>query len=359
MSFQEIDGNPDYRQRLAGSIKSCRFYESRSAAIEMLNAARISIPYQVAQALHRQPEILAVIPADSKPIPLRGGGETDNFKYYRSNEFYLGLSEELHDLGGVGLAVGADQGLDFYNMANLDEVYNIDIDPNTHLITRTYLEAGTRLHKLLGRYPTTDELINLYRPDHWDVTYDMLSAPSNGHTFSKSELYWVYNYYDAASGHNLNHTRDYLKAKRKHYGKDSWIGTDEALKHTIEGYEQGKIHIYTGDICGGLIYSIANHTRNQDQQVTLIYASNAPIESSESIQRFRNLPLSSSAIVVSSANPNPEFQIEAIQNPDGFKGLLRWSMLVFSPLEFDDWPDASDDEVKSIQISQGSYRLTK
>ena len=360
MGNRELDGSLSYRHDLARQLlllRSCNI--GRKVCHDVLADAKKTVPYQVAQILHRNPDALAIPLGEQAPLFEENGIENKSFGYYQSNEVYQGLATELHGLGGVGLSVGSDQGLDFYTMASLSEVYNVDIDPYTHIVTSLYLEAGARLHKLLGRYPTVDEYIALFQNENWSVTFSMLSASSSRYTFPKRKLDWMQDYYYV--GNHLDSMSQYLKVKKEFYGRDSWIGTDNALRHTIEGYEHGKIHVNRGDITGGILLAIARRIRQQGQRVSLIYISNAPVGDRQSISIFRKLPIDESTRIVFSSRVHGNNYDDAIgvPIPKSFIGILDWAIGVFSPTELDEWPNIHDFRHKREMISPGCYRFTK
>ena len=132
----------NYRSSFAQSLVLLREDGQRTRAKKILDQTRPTMLYKVAEKLYRKPNIFQTSSNE-------GYGEDQNINgtekvgewwgYYLSNEYYTGLAKEVRGLGGVGLAVGSDQGLDFFNMANLNEMYCIDIDPKTHIVTQGYL----------------------------------------------------------------------------------------------------------------------------------------------------------------------------------------------------------------------------
>jgi hypothetical protein len=128
-----IEGCRQYRLNLAQSLTRLRENGQKKEARRRLKQTQRTPVYQVARQVSRQPDIFQIPPDEGyREYPELNGRETMPFEYYTSNEYYGGLETEIANLGGVGLAVGSDQGLDFFNMARLNEIYCVDIDPHTH-----------------------------------------------------------------------------------------------------------------------------------------------------------------------------------------------------------------------------------
>jgi hypothetical protein len=349
--MSEIYRATSYRGDLAKEIRLLRSSNGK-AARKFLEKAKETSGYRIAETLYRNPDALIPLSPDNTKVLKSEDGESAVYGYYQSNEVYFGLAPRLNDLGGVGLAVGSDQGLDFYTMANLDEVYNIDIDPYTHIVTRAYLEIGTRFHSLLGRYPKTREYIAMFNDDQWKATCEMLRAPSSNYIFPTTDLYWLERTF---ADHEKDSTLSYLRKKNRFFGKNTWIGTDETLEHTIKGYEEGKIHVFKGDITGKIIPFISERIKEQGQKVSLIYTSNAPVGHKHAPEVFKRLlPVDDSTkIVFSSKNCN----FELVDIPKFLHNFaMHWSIFTFSCGDFDKWPNL--DHVEGKIIDKGYYELT-
>jgi hypothetical protein len=347
-----IEGYQKYRSNLARRFIKLRENNRREEAKDWLEEMRQTTHYKVAKQLHRQPDIFnGLHDEECSEDPGLNGRERASFGYYVSNEFYGGLAKEVRNLGGVGLAVGSDQGLDFFNMANLDEMYCVDIDPHTHTVTRGYLEIGLRLKDILGRYPTAEEYIHMFEPDIFPITLSLLAAPSARHTFSKREINWL-------KAEDLqSKIYYYLINKRDYYDKDSWV-TDETLEHTLEAYRRGKIHIIQGNIVGNVIPKLARQISDRGQSVSLIYISNAPIRNGQkSLETLKKLPLIESSKIIYSVARVMSDDI-AVPIPEGFYGIKHWQMFVFHPFNNYFWPTYNWWE-KYEEINPGCYKLVK
>lgn len=344
------EGSKEFRSNLAQTITDLRYAEKYWDATNLLTHERKTVPYKIARELHLNPEIFLSSSAHfcEERSDLKGE-EVDDFHCFTSNEFYKGLERVVQNLGGVGLAVGPDQGLDFYNMANLNEVYCIDISPQTHLVTRTFLEIGLRLKTILGRYPSVSEYMQMFEFDNVPITLSLLAAPSLKHTFSQDELEWLAQNI-LYGGRNLY---SYLDNKSDYYRESSWIGTDKTLQHTIEGYEQDKVHVVQGSIIGSVIPTISKKLTKKDQKVTLIYLSNAPDRNPETyLNILKQLPLTHSSIMIYSAK---EFlPAQFVPRPKEFDGILNWQIIYFPPLGRTNWPKPNDD---FKEISPGCYQV--
>lgn len=347
----KLEGVRSYRDGLARKLTWLRGTQSISTANETLNDERSRSPYQVARIIRKKPDALSV-PIDGEVRDKkRKGAERGFFRFYKSNEFYKGVASELKNLGGVGLAVGSDQALDFMTMGNLEEVFAVDIDDNTHVVTRGYLEIGARLHKIYGRYPTTEEFTALFDPINLGITKDILELPSTTHKFSRDEIRWF------IRNIPMQKLDTYLKQKRKVYGTDTWIGSDRNLANIISAYERGNIHICQGSIVGEIIPRIAKELKKRKKQVSFIYTSNAPVRSDESLQRWSILPFAKNAKVVSSTRDRDLHQFRGVPLPENFPvGLFSWSFVVFSP-QLAEWP-ALYLRKEFFEISPGIYRYS-
>ena len=273
--------------------------------------------------------------------------ERTNFSYYVSNEYYVGLAEPLRELGGVGIAVGADQPLDFFTMANLEKVYAVDIDPHTHLITRGYLELGLRFQKEHGHYPTTDEYVALFHPDNRALLLHFLETPSNTYNFSPSDIAWLTEMYELLPFY------EYLHQKREFYKNASWIGTDQNLKNVLRSYEEGRITVINDNVVGNSLSDISAEVTNKGESISLVYLSNAPVRSDQTLQRLQQLPLASRAQVVYSTHNSPP----GAEVPQGYYCASDWSLMMFSPFAHTRFPEPSFPDVKRIPIGNGTYTL--
>lgn len=241
--------------------------------------------------------------------------------------------------------MGSDQGLDFMTMAHLSQVYIVDIDQNTHVVTRSYLEAGSRFHQLFNRYPTSDEFIQMFGPALTGITLNLLTKPSSRYTFDHDQLTWLQ---QELSFHEIY---AYLKQKKEFYGKDSWVGTDKNLKNTIEAYEAGRIKVCQGDVVGDILPVIGEKVRQENQYVSLIYLSNAPLtrnsngQGDQAFKKIKNLPINRSTKVIYTARWGSSVDI-----PDGYMSAFRWSFHVFHPTKHKDWPLLGRNET---QVSNG------
>ena len=312
-----------------------------------------SVPaYRYSELLSRFPSrLLSRTPEVSHS--LQHGGEELNYGLYTSNEFYLGLSGTLRGLGGVGIAVGPDQPLDFLIMGNLRKMYAVDIDPNTHLITRLYVELGSRLHKLednINNYPKVNQYMSLFKPKNRELLFQLLEAPSSGYNFSQNEIGWLRDFFDRGDKQKDFDLYSYLRDKQRYYGPASWIGTDENLENVVRAYEEGRITIVKGSISGRIIPKIAAETKAEREHVSLIYLSNALVHSAETLRVFKQLPLTNRSKVIYSADPPNAVRIEP---PKEYRFAKNWSMHVFSPLDFSDFPEAYD--YRHLEIPTGQY----
>jgi hypothetical protein len=345
-----------YRSNLANELSSVRFYGKSMEATEILRKRRQTLSYQIEQRLHQKPDIL-LAPLNEKIFVLKKNYDKNrDCGFYHSNEFYLGLAQEIRGLGGVGIAVGPDQGLDFYTMANLDEVYNIDVDSNTNTVTRLHMECGTRFNKLFGRYPSTKEFIGLYDDKNWPTTVSLLSKPSGTYNFSPKELEWLAQIFSIK---HLDDTSPYLRNKVKFYGNSSWIGTDDNLRKVIQGYEEGKIHVVKGDIVGKTLHQISKRIKKEKQSVSLIYTSNAFLTlqgSFKPIDTFRKLPITDRTQVIFSNKVNG---FENVGKPESFDQVIDWTLFVFNLKDVWRWPNIETvkDDFTDKKINQGCYRL--
>jgi len=321
---------------------------NRVDARNALRDYRDTLSYKIADVLHKDPRALTESRDEDRAIfdPMRCE-EDAAFNFYRSNEYHNTLATELQGLGGVGITVGSDQCLDFYTMASLEQVYNIDISEHAHTIIRTYLEIGSRLHRILGRYPTTNEYLSSFNNTNWQSVLDMLSQLSATHTFQPDEIEWLKSHYDQD---RLEKNTKYLNAKKKFYRGNSWIGSDDNLRHVIEGYEEGKIHIAKGDIFGVLLPEISERIKQDGLRVSLIYTSNAPMYGEKPIRAIKSLPISDTSRVLFST---ADLALASVNPPPTFEHMQPWTFIFFSPDKFNRWPEFN--ERKFSRIKNGVY----
>jgi hypothetical protein len=189
----------------------------------------------------------------------------------------------------------------------------------------------------------------MFEPDIFPITLNLLEAPSARHTFSQEEITWLR---DAKLDRKIY---SYLHSKSKCYGNTSWIGTNGALKKTLEAYRQGKIHIIQGNIVGNIIPDLSRIIREQDQEVTLIYLSTASVvDSKTSLETLKKLPLAQSARIIYVGNS--KFDCNHVPKPYGCYGIMDWYMIIFQPFSRQDWLTKKDEPMLE-KIAPGCYRL--
>ena len=321
-----------YRGELAKNLALLRSERKHQEARDLLTSERTSITYSLTRNIHRN-RIRLIHGNFQEGLEQNVYEEDEYYNFYRSNEYLKDLSSIIENKRGVGIVVGPDQGLDLFIMSNLDELFLIDIGPNTNLITRRYLEVGSRFKSLFGRYPSTQEYITLFSPDHTELIHDLLSLPSSQYNFSQQDLTWL-------SEQDDERFIKYLYQKRKYYLEDSWIGSDDNLARTIKAYDNGKIHIIKGNIIGEVIFDVKKYIGNQ-KQVSLIYTSNADIKNDFSIQVFQQLPLSQDCQVVCTSQACCKARAP---RPLGFEGIFPWTILIFNITNISYWPNPDSTE---------------
>jgi hypothetical protein len=323
----------NYRSSVAERLVRVRSGDA-DGAIALLQTVRRSPAYQVARALEFNPSHLLHSGYGLAGGRQLHGGEEKSFRYYVSNEYYPELAPQLRGLGGVGISVGSDQPLDFFTMGNLRRMYAVDIDTHTHLVTRGYLEVGARFHRLMGRYPTANEYIDLFQDDNINATLGLLSANTTGYNFTQTDIDWLGRTYD------IQRIGKYLREKNDHYGNASWIGSDQNLANVIQAYEQDRIKVCQGSIVGNVLPQIASEVRAAGEYVSLIYTSNAPIKKGDALTAFKELPIKRKTVVVFS---KPTFRgYDRI--PQSYSFAMSWSHFVFSPRSHDSWPMAEESQ---------------
>lgn len=357
----EYNGVNAYRDRLANRLQTLRAEGNTAEAAQVLSNERLTLNYPIARKLHQNPTIFTQPSATSFRTKEYHSLETQRFGYPTSNEFYAGLAESLRNTGGIGFAVGTDQPFDFFIMANLDEMYAVDIDPQANFITRAYAEVGSRFHHMFARYPTTDEFIELFKPQSMEITLSLLQSPSQQFQFESDNLNSQF-FLDLLGSSRL---ADYLAGKREFYKGASWIGTDENLESMIKGYDEGKIHLCHGSIDGEIIPRVARDLKRKGKEVSLLYLSNAPVRTEQSLQQFQKLPFADIAKIIFSKtydvfdfshNFDEQLIIYPAKVPNGYRyGFGSWIFYLFSPQDYKkSFPNPSTmDEVEAV--GNGTY----
>lgn len=306
---------------------------------------------EIAEVLLENPLALTTMQEGEKPYVAEKPGPEDFFYgFFKSNEFYKGLRGEIGNSGGIGIAVGPDQGLDLYIMARLDGLNVVDIDSRTNLVTRTYLEAGTRFRKALGRYPTVKEFITLFEPDNFPVTQNLLAAPSTRYSYNEEEIRLL--------GDGIIESK-YLAQKAKFYGEDSWIGNNSNLEKVLRAYEEGKIKIYRGSVFGKLTRRFGREMKAKGQHVSLVYVSNVKIIDGDALRSLFTLPITKTTRVIFSSANEPEGYRSTFRTLRRFPySAHRWSYFVFHPHQVTEWPKPHAYNRRDFkEFSRGCYKL--
>ena len=233
-------------------------------------------------------------------------------------------------------------------MADLNKMYAIDIDPHTHIFTRAYLELGTRLHQILGRFPKVDEYLEFFEDGLIKkLATSILSADSTRYKFNSNELGWWQN-----QGEDI---KTYLDDKKIFCQSSSWIGSDENLAKVIRAYEKDRIKVYRGSIVGEIIPIIGKEVAEKQEEISLIYTSNAEIKNKSPMATFRKLPISDNTRIVFTDEPH---WLKAAAVPEDYLNSKRsWSYFVFSPSDYNHWPELSRSSDQFETIGNGCYSM--
>lgn len=317
------------------------------------------VPYKIVRAIERTPNLLTNLGHDEVPYTseINGSESSHSFPFPRPNEFYANPEfvellkvPERERSKGVVIAVGSEQPLDLLVITEVNRVYAVDINPNTNLMTRGYVELGSRLHKILGRYPTTEEYLCMFENENISLALALLKTPSSGYSFSQREIEWLERRYNGLR------IESYLRDKKEYFKEAGWIGNDQNLKTIIQAYEERRISICTGSISGDILPKITDEIKSRGEHVSLIYVSNAPVNNVATIKAFLATPTSTETKIIFSEFDRT-LKRPSVHVPTGYRYAQEWRIYTFTLRDFDHWPNYlnPNEQEEYIDITNGYY----